>query len=413
MTKNRVVITGLGAVTPIGLDVPSYWAGLLAGRSGASEITSFDTSQHKTKFACPIKDWDSSKHFPPKDARKLETFVQFAIVAARQALEDSGYDLEKEDRTKIGVLVGSGIGGLGVMEEQSLVLHHQGPSRVSPFLIPRLISNMAPGQISISLGLKGPNSCVVTACATATHALGDAFKIIQRGDAIAMVAGGTESAITPLGVAGFENMKALSSRNEDPQGASRPFDKERDGFVMGEGAGILLLEEYEHAKARGARIYAEFAGYGLTGDAFHITAPAPEGEGAARSMQMALDDAGMQPREISHINAHGTSTPMNDKNETAAIKAVFGEHARKIAVSSNKSMIGHLLGAAGGVEAISSALSIYHGVVPPTINQTTPDPECDLDYVPNVKREMTVNAVVSNSLGFGGHNASILIRKPS
>ncbi|MCB2155251.1 beta-ketoacyl-ACP synthase II [bacterium] len=411
MTKKRVVITGLGAVTPIGLDVPTYWEGLLAGRSGAGEITSFDTSQHKTKFACQVKDWDPSLHFDRKDARKLETFVQFAIVAARQAVEDSGLDLDNEDRTKIGVLVGSGIGGLGVMEEQSLVLHNQGPGRVSPFLIPRLISNMAPGQISISLGLKGPNSCVVTACATATHALGDAFKIIQRGDAIAMVAGGTESAITPLGVAGFENMKALSSRNDDPQGASRPFDKDRDGFVMGEGAGILLLEEYEHAKARGARIYAEFAGYGMTGDAFHITAPAPEGEGAARSMQMALDDSGLKPEEISHINAHGTSTPMNDKNESAAIKTVFGEHAAKLAISSNKSMVGHLLGAAGGVEAIASTLSIYNSVVPPTINYTTPDPECDLDYVPNEKREMTVNAVVSNSLGFGGHNASILIRK--
>lgn len=398
-------------MTPIGLDVPTYWEGLLAGRSGAGEITSFDTSQHKTKFACQVKDWDPSLHFDRKDARKLETFVQFAIVAARQAVEDSGLDLDNEDRTKIGVLVGSGIGGLGVMEEQSLVLHNQGPGRVSPFLIPRLISNMAPGQISISLGLKGPNSCVVTACATATHALGDAFKIIQRGDAIAMVAGGTESAITPLGVAGFENMKALSSRNDDPQGASRPFDKDRDGFVMGEGAGILLLEEYEHAKARGARIYAEFAGYGMTGDAFHITAPAPEGEGAARSMQMALDDSGLKPEEISHINAHGTSTPMNDKNESAAIKTVFGEHAAKLAISSNKSMVGHLLGAAGGVEAIASTLSIYNSVVPPTINYTTPDPECDLDYVPNEKREMTVNAVVSNSLGFGGHNASILIRK--
>lgn len=407
----RVVVTGLGALTPIGNTVDEFWAGLVEGRNGVGPITRFDTSRHKTRFACEVKGFNATEHFSIKDARKLDLFVAYSVVASREALKDSGLDLEKEDVNEIGVIIGSGIGGLQSIEEQNKVLLEQGPGRVSPLLIPRLICNMAAGQTSIYLGLKGPNSCPVTACATGTHAIGDAFKIIQRGQATAILAGGTEAAITALGVAGFENMKALSSRNDSPETASRPFDKDRDGFVIGDGAGIIVLEEYEHAQARGARIYAEVVGYGMTGDAHHITAPSPEGEGASRAMSMALRDAGLRPEDIDHINAHGTSTPMNDKNETAAIRNTFGEHAPKLAVCSTKSMIGHLLGAAGGVEAIASIKAIYHDIVPPTINYTTPDPECDLDYVPNASRKMVVRAAISNSLGFGGHNTSIIFKK--
>ncbi len=411
MANHRVVVTGLGAITPVGNNVPDYWNALLEGKSGAAAITNFDCTRHKTKFACEIKGFDPLEHFSPKEARKLDPFVIYAIVAAREALKDSGLDLNVTDPNQVGVVVGSGIGGLCVMEEQYDILANQGPGRVSPFLIPRLISNMAPGYVSIMLGLKGPNTCPVTACATGTHAIGDAFKIIQRGQAIACVAGGTEAAITPLGVAGFENMRALSGRNDSPQTASRPFDKERDGFVIGEGAGILMLEEYEHAKARGANIYCEVVGYGMTGDAHHITAPSPEGEGAARSMRMALEDGGIASESVDHINAHGTSTPMNDKNETAAIKSVFGDHAKNISVCSTKSMTGHLLGAAGGVEGIAMALAIKNDIVPPTINYTTPDPECDLDYTPNEPRKRTVNVALSNSLGFGGHNTTVVFKK--
>ncbi|MDK2972488.1 MAG: 3-oxoacyl-[acyl-carrier-protein] synthase [Candidatus Sumerlaeota bacterium] len=411
MTLKRVVVTGLGTITPIGNTVGEFWSNLTTGKSGAGPITRFDPVNHKTKFACEVKNFNPEDFVPAKELRRLDTFVVYAIATAEEALKDSGLELDKEDLTEIGVVVGSGIGGLQVMEEQHTVLMAQGPHRISPFLIPRLICNMAAGQISMRFGLKGPNSCPVTACATGTHAIGDAFKIIQRGQAVAILSGGTESAITPLGVGGFENMKALSSRNDSPETASRPFDLERDGFVMGEGAGILVLEEYEHAKARGARIYCEVVGYGMTADAHHITAPAPEGEGAARSMRMALKDAGLSPKDIDHINAHGTSTPMNDKNETAAVKTVFGEHAHTVAISSNKSMVGHLLGAAGGVEGVAMAKSIHHDIVPPTMNYTTPDPDCDLDYTPNKARKLVINAAMSNSLGFGGHNTTVIFKK--
>lgn len=411
MSLNRVVVTGLGAVTPIGNCVKDFWEGLIAGKSGGAPITKFDTSNHKVKFACEVKNYDPANYFDRKESRRYDPFVQFAIVASREAMKDSGLDVEEVGTENVGVFIGSGIGGLNVMEEQTQILLEKGPDRVSALLIPRLIANMAPGQVSISLGLRGPNSCVVTACATGTHSIGDAFGMIRTGKAIAMVAGGTESAITPLGIAGFANMKALSERNESPATASRPFSKDRDGFVMGEGAGILLLEEYEHAKARGARIYGEICGYGLTGDAHHITAPAPEGEGAQRAMLMALKDGDLPPSEIDHINAHGTSTPLNDKLETIAVKRVFGERAYKIAMSSNKSSTGHLLGAAGGVEAVASLLSIHTGIVPPTINYSEKDPECDLDYVTEGARRQEVTAVLSNSFGFGGHNASLLFRK--
>ncbi len=411
MINRRVVVTGLGAVTPIGNNVRDYWAGLVAGKNGAGPITHFDASEYPTRFACEVKGYNVDDHFDRKDAKKLENFVQFSIIAAREALADSGIDVAKEDPTHIGVYIGCGIGGIQTIEEQHTILIERGMKRVSPFLIPRIIANMAAGQVSIFLGLKGPNSCIVTACATGTHSIGEAFKVVQRGQATMMLAGGAESAITALGVAGFCNMKALSERNDSPQTASRPFDLNRDGFVMGEGAGVLLLEDLDHAKARGARIYAEITGYGLTGDAFHITAPAPDGDGAARAMKMAVDDAGLKPEDVDHINAHGTSTPLNDRLETIAIKKVFGEHARNIAITSNKSMIGHLLGAGGGVEGIATCLTLYHGIIPPTINHETPDPECDLDYVPNTVRKADVKVAISNSLGFGGHNTTILLTK--
>jgi 3-oxoacyl-[acyl-carrier-protein] synthase II len=411
ISNNRVVITGLGAITPIGNTVDEFWKGLLEGRSGAAPFTRFDASAYPTRFACEVKGFIGEDHFDRKEVKKLEHFVQYAIVASRQALADSGLDLAGEDLNRIGVYIGSGIGGLATIEEQHSVLLEKGMKRVSPFLIPKLIANLASGQVSIMLGVKGPNLCIVTACATGTHSIGEAFKVIQRGQAVAMFAGGAEAALTPLGVAGFCNMRAISERNDEPEKASRPFDLNRDGFVMGEGAGILLLEDYEHAKARGARIYAEITGYGLTGDAFHITAPSPDGDGAARAMQMALDDAGLPPTAVNHINAHGTSTPLNDKLETLAIKRVLGEHARNVPVTANKSMIGHLLGAAGGAEAVAACLTITHGIIPPTINYETPDPECDLDYVPNQPRRAEVTCVLSNSLGFGGHNTTIALQK--
>jgi len=411
MTNRRVVVTGVGALTPIGNTAKEYWEGLIAGRNGAGPITRFDCSDYPTRIACEVKGFKGEDHFDRKDTKKLENFVQFSIVAAREAVADSGLDLAKEDLNRFGVYIGSGIGGIQTIEEQHTILMQRGMKRVSPFLIPKLIANMASGQVSIFLGLKGPNSCIVTACATGTHSIGEAFKVIQRGQAPLMLAGGAESAITALGMAGFCNMRALSERNDSPQTASRPFDLNRDGFVMGEGSGVLLLEELGRAKARGARIYAEVTGYGLTGDAFHITAPDPQGDGAARAMQMAIEDAGLTPDAIDHINAHGTSTPLNDKLETLAIKRVFGERASNIPVTSNKSMVGHLLGAAGGVEAIATCLSLYNGVIPPTINYETPDPECDLDYVPNTARKAAVTCALSNSLGFGGHNTSLLFRK--
>ncbi len=411
MEKKRVVITGIGAVTPIGLTAREFWNNLVAGKNGVGAITYFDASDYSTKIAAEIKGFNPEDYFDRKDSRKLDQFVRFAVVAARETIADAGLNLSEEDSNHIGVIVGAGIGGIGYIEEQHLVLMKKGARRVSPFLIPKIIANMAPGQIAIYLGLKGPNTAVVTACASGTHAIGDAFKIIQRGDAVAMLAGGTEAAISPLGVAGFCNMQALSQRNEEPEKASRPFDAQRDGFIMGEGAGIVLLEELEHALKRKARIYCEITGYGLTADAFHITAPSPDGEGAARAMKMAVDDAGLRPEEVDYVNAHGTSTPLNDKLETQAIKTVFGEHAYKMAISSNKSMVGHLLGAAGGAEAIATVLTITEGIIPPTINYENPDPDCDLDYVPNAARKANVRIAISNSLGFGGHNCTIVLKK--
>lgn len=411
MKKNRVVVTGVGAITPIGLNAPEYWNGLIAGKSGIGKITTFDTTQHEVKIAAEVKGYNPEDHFDKKESRKMEHFVQFPVVAAREAIKDAGIDLDKENREHIGVMVGVGIGGIGIIEEQHTILLEKGPKRVSPFLIPKMIPNMASGQIAISLGLKGPNTCVCTACATSGHAIGDAFKTIQRGAAVMMVAGGSESAITPLGLAGFTNMQALSTRNDDPEKASRPFDKERDGFVMGEGTGILILEELEHALARGAKIYAEIAGYGLTCDAYHITAPSPDGEGGARGMAMAVEDAGLKPEDVDYVNAHGTSTPLNDKLETKAIIRVFGDRAKEIPISSNKSMIGHLLGAAGGAEALATCLTIKNDLIPPTINYEFPDPECNLDYVPNIARKKVVNVAISNSLGFGGHNTTLLFKK--
>jgi 3-oxoacyl-[acyl-carrier-protein] synthase II len=410
--NRRVVVTGLGAVTPIGLDVPSYWSGLCAGKRAGAQITTFSTEGLNCHIAAMISDFDGELHFGKKDARKNERFTQFAMVAAREAMKDSGLIVTDENADRCGCYIGCGIGGLDTIMEQHSVLVEKGLKRVSPFLIPKIITNMAAGMVAIDLNLRGPNLCVVTACASATHGIGEAFHAIARGDADVMLAGGTEAAITNLGVAGFANMHALTTRNDDPLAASRPFDKERDGFLMGEGSGIIVLEELEHAKARGARIYAEFAGYGASCDAFHITAPASDGNGGARAMQAALRCAGLNPEDVDYVNAHGTSTPLNDKLETLAIKTVFGDHAKNgLAVSSTKSMIGHLLGAAGGVEAVVMAKTVENNTVHPTANYTTPDPECDLDYVPNTAREMKVRAAISNSLGFGGHNATIAMKK--
>jgi len=409
--KRKVVVTGIGVISPIGNTKEAFWKGLLSGKNGVGPLTCFDASKFTSQIAAEVKDFDPSSFVTPKKLRRMDRFVQFGVSAAKMAWDESGLDVEKEDPTRIGVLVGSGIGGLHTIEDQVKTYLEKGPSRLSPFLIPMLIVNMAPGEISIALGLKGPNSCVATACASGTHALGDAFKIIQRGGADIMVAGGTEGCITPVGFGGFCSARALSTRNDDPQHASRPFDKDRDGFVMGEGAGILILEEEEHAKKRGANIYAELAGYGMTGDAYHITAPSPDGAGAIKCMGETLKDAGLRPQDVNYINAHGTSTQLNDKIETLAIKNVFGDHAYKLCVSSTKSMTGHLLGAAGGVEAAACCMMIKEGAIHPTTNYETKDPECDLDYVPNESRKAQVNAALSNSLGFGGHNATIALRK--
>lgn len=411
MGERRVVITGMGAITPIGLDHDEFWAGLCEGRSGAKTITHVDTEGIACKIGATIYDYDADKHFDRKAQRKNERFMQFAMVAGREAVKHSGYDLTEEKALRSGVIVGCGIGGLTILEEQSKVYQKKGARRISPMMIPKMIANMAAGMVSIDLGFKGPNFCVVTACASAAHSIGEAMHIIKRGEADVMVAGGTEACITQLGLAGFTNMQALTTRNDDPEHASRPFDKGRDGFLMGEGAGLLFLEELESAKARGAVIHAELVGYGMSADAYHITAPASDGSGGARAMQAALDSAKMNPEDIDCINAHGTSTILNDQIETRAIKTVFGDHASKLAVTSNKSMIGHLLGAAGGVEAIASVLTIKNSLVTPTMNYETPDPECDLDYVPNKAREMKVRAVASNSLGFGGHNCTVIIKE--
>lgn len=406
----RVVITGLGAVTPIGNDVATSWKGLLSGVIGVDAISSFDASDFNSRIAAEIKDFDPSPYLNPKEARRTERFVQFAVAAAHQAVDDSGIKIDQEDPFRYGVIVGSGIGSMGLIEKQHTVLVERGPNKLSPFMIPMLIVNMAPGAVAMHLGWKGPNSCTATACASGTHGVGEAFRLIQRGDADVMIGGGTESCITPMGVGGFCALMALSRRNDDPKKASRPFDKERDGFVIGEGAGVLVLEELEHAKKRGAKIYAEMAGFGMTSDAYHMTAPDPEGTGAAKAMEFALKDASLSPDQITYINAHGTSTELNDKVETLAIKRTFKDAASKVAVSSTKSMTGHLIGAAGGVESIFSVLAIKEGVIPPTMNYEFPDPNCDLDYVPNEPRQKKVEAAMSNSLGFGGHNATVVFK---
>ena len=410
MPYPRVVVTGLGAVTPIGGNVSDFWNSLISGQSGVDKITTFDPYQFDARIAGEVKNYDPKATIPAKESRRMERFCQFGVTAAQEAFKDSGINMSKEDPFEAGVLIGSGIGSLRIVEETHSLYLTKGPEKFSPFMIPLLIINMAAGWTSILLGLKGPNLAVVTACASGTHAIGEAFRILQHGQAKIMVAGGTESCITPLGIGGFCALKALSKRNDDPKAASRPFDKERDGFVMGEGAGVVVLEELEHAKARGAHIYGEVAGYGLNGDAFHMTAPRPDGEGAAHCMTFALKDAKMHPEDIDYINAHGTSTELNDKIETLAIKRVFGDNAKKIPVSSTKSMTGHTLGAAGGIEFVACALSLKHQTIHPTINLTHPDPECDLDYVPNTARKIKVEACLSNSLGFGGHNTSIIIK---
>ena len=411
-TERRVVITGLGVVSSLGQQPLVFWDNIIAGKCGISQITSFDVSAFSCRIAAEIKEFDPAPSFPsPKDVRRADRFTQFAIVAAHQALLDSHLDLSKANRDEIGAFIGSGIGGLHTVEEQHKVFLAKGPSRLSPFMIPMLISNMGSGLFSMHFGLRGPNLATCSACSTATHAIGEAWRTIKMGDASVMFAGGSEAAILPLGLGGFCAARALSLRNDDPQHASRPFDRDRDGFVMGEGAGVIALEELEHAKARGARIYAEMVGYGNTADAHHITAPSPEGEGAARCMRAALRSAGLNPSDISYINAHGTSTPQGDIAETQAIKAVFGSHAKKLAVSSTKGATGHMLGAAGAVEMALCVKAIECNIVPPTINLDNADPECDLDYVPNTAREMEVNAIVNNSFGFGGHNASVIAKK--
>lgn len=407
----RVVVTGLGITSPLGTGVEKNWDALVNGRSGIGPITRFDASEFPVKFAGEITDFPEDEFFDKKEGRKMDLFIHYALGAANMALADSGLEINADNAERVGVVVGSGMGGLPAIERYHEAMSAGGYRKISPFFIPMTIINLAAGQISIKCGAKGPNLAPVSACATGTHSIGDAYRMIQRGDADAVIAGGTESTICPLGIGGFSVMKALSTRNDDPQAASRPFEKNRDGFVMGEGAGIVILEEYELAKKRGAKIYGEVAGYGLTGDAYHLTAPAPGGEGAARCMKMALDTAGVNPDEIDYINAHGTSTPFNDLYETLAIKSVFGSYARQLMVSSTKSMTGHLLGAAGGVEAIFTLLAMGRGVVPPTINYIEPDPECDLDYVPNEARKADVKIALSNSLGFGGTNATLLFRK--
>ena len=410
--QRKVVVTGLGAVTPLGLSVEEFWKNLLAGKSGAAPITYFDAGDFDTKFACEVKGFDPLVFLDRKLAQRCDPFTQFALAASEMAIRDAGLYLEQENRDRIGVVVGSGIGGMWTYHRaQESLWESKGPHRISPFFIPMMISDIAPGRISMRYGLKGPNYATTSACATSSHAVGDAFILIQRGNADVMVTGGAESSICPMGIGGFNAMKALSTRNDAPERASRPFDKGRDGFVMGEGSGILVLEELGHALKRGARIYAELAGLGFTADAHHITEPAPGGEGAVRSMRTAIEDAGLTPADIQYVNTHGTSTPVGDKNETAAIKTVFGEHAKRLAVNSTKSMIGHLLGAAGAVESIATVLSVYENKVHPTINLDTPDPECDLDYIPHTAQAREVQAAVSNTFGFGGHNASLLFKK--
>ena len=409
--KRRVVVTGMGLITPLGIGVETTWASLCAGKSGITEITRFDATPYPTRIAAEVKGFNPEDFMPRKEAKRFEPFISYAIAAARMALEDSGLKIDDSNSNRVGVITGCGLGGLHFMEKTIIQVNTKGPKRVSPFFIPMMIGNMAPGQISIQFGAKGPNSSMATACAAGTHAVGDSFRIIQHGNADAMITGGTEAVIAPSAVAGFNAMKALSTRNDDPEKASRPFDRDRDGFVIGEGSGILILEALEHAQERGANIYAEVIGYGMTGDGYHMTSPPPDGNGAVRCMQGALDDAGLDPSELDYINAHGTSTELNDLYETRAIKTVFKGHAPKVAISSSKSMTGHLLGGAGGIEAVFSALAIHNDIIPPTINYENADEELDLDYVPNEARKTTVNTAMSNSFGFGGTNGCLVMRK--
>jgi len=411
MNNKRVVITGIGVISPIGNSKSEFWSSIINGKGGIGPVTKFDVSEHTSKIAGEVKNFDTSHLLNSKESRRMDGFVQYALLAADEAIKDSNLDLNSENPERMGCLVASGIGGLTTIEEQHKILLEKGAKRVSPFLIPSLIINMAPGQIAINYNLKGPNLSVVTACASSNHGIGEAYRIIQNGKADVMVAGGTENAITPLGLAGFCSAKALSTRNDDPAHASRPFDKERDGFIMAEGAAILILESLEHALVRKADIVAEIVGYGATCDAYHITAPDPEAKGAIRSMELALEEAGVSAENVDYINAHGTSTILNDKVETKAIKALFKAHANKLMVSSTKSMTGHMLGAAGAIEAAATALALREGIIPPTINYSVPDPDCDLDYVPNEARKVNFNMALSNSLGFGGHNATIAIKK--
>jgi 3-oxoacyl-[acyl-carrier-protein] synthase II len=410
LEKRRVVVTGVGAVTPVGNTAEETWEAICKGQSGIGTITRFDTSDFSTHIAAEVKGFAPEQYIEKKDCKKMDACIHYALAASIMALENAGLPITAANMHRTGVLIGSGIGGIATIERYHTVLLERGPGRVSPFFFPMILSNMAAGQVAIYLGARGPNSCVTTACAAATHAIGDAFKIIQRGDADVMIAGGTEAGITPLAVAAFGNMKALSTRNDEPKRASRPFDRERDGFVIGEGAGILVLEERQQAQQRGARIYAEIVGYGMTGDAFHMTMPDPEAQGVVQCIQKALADAAVRPEEVEYINAHGTSTPYNDKHETLAIKQVFGEHAYHLAVSATKSMTGHLLGAAGGIEAIFTALALYHGILPPTLNYEYPDAECDLDYIPHYARYQKAQVALSNSFGFGGTNAVLVFK---
>ncbi|HLF38975.1 MAG TPA: beta-ketoacyl-ACP synthase II [Burkholderiales bacterium] len=411
MSRRRVVVTGLGIISPVGNGVPEAWKNIVAGTSGITRITRFDPSPFSSQIAGEVKGFDPAQHLSAKEARRFDTFIHYGLAAAIEAIKDAGLDFERERREQVGVCIGSGIGGLPLIEETHKAVLASGPRKISPFFIPGSIINLIAGQLSIMYGLKGPNLALATACTTANHCIGDAGRLIEYGDAEVMVAGGSEACVSPLGLGGFCAARALSSRNDDPAAASRPWDKDRDGFVLGEGAGILVLEEYEHASKRGARIYCELAGYGMSADAHHITAPCEDGEGAARCMANALRNAGLNREQVDYINAHGTSTPLGDVAETVAVRNCFGEHARKLAVSSTKSMTGHLLGAAGGVEAVFSTLAVHEQVAPPTINLVNPDPQCDLDYVPNTARRMKIDVALSNSFGFGGTNGSLVFRK--
>jgi 3-oxoacyl-[acyl-carrier-protein] synthase II len=410
LNKKRVVITGIGTVNPAGNNISDYWETLINGKSCVSKVEGFDVSAYTTQIAAQVKNFNPTDYFEKKEVRRTSKFILYAVAAAIEAVEDSGLNI-KESAESIGVEVGSGIGGIEILEAAAHTLQTRGPSKVSPFTVPMMICDMASGQIAIKLGAKGPNSCSVTACASSAHSMGNAYKLIQTGDAIAMITGGAEAATSPLGLASFCAARSLSTRNDSPETACRPFDLERDGFVMGDGSGILIFEELEHAKARGAKIYAEVVGFGSSGDAYHITAPAPEGEGATRALKMALNSASIKPEDVDYINAHGTSTLLNDKNETSAIKTVFKEHSKKLSISSTKSMTGHLLGAAGAIEIIACALAINNSIIPPTINLNTPDPNCDLDYTPNKAKKKDIEYALSNSFGFGGHNAVLAIRK--